>query len=152
MRLGAAEIGAGRRFGDHETAWGTGSMPIDGILNAARVDTGLDSTRLDSCRTVPYRTRTVGGPWRTHECRETQMSHSPCAHVIIAGGRSVGAVVQKDGRCWAGIVGRGKGRSWSCAACVHEQGQGWVSSLSACLLAASFCIKPLTCCSSRGWA
>lgn len=29
MRLGAAEIGAARRFGDHETAWGTGSMPID---------------------------------------------------------------------------------------------------------------------------
>lgn len=32
----------------------------------------------------------------------------------------------------AGIVGRGKGRSWSCAVCVHEQGQGWVSSLPAC--------------------
>lgn len=59
---------------------------------------------------------------------------------------------KKDGRCWAGNGGRGKGRSWSCAVCVHEQGQGWVSSLPALLLAASFCIKPLTCCSSAGWA
>lgn len=74
MRLGAAEIGAGRRFSDHETAWGTGSMPIDGILKAARVDTGLDSTRLVPYRTVPYRTRTVADRGvRTkvarHKCR-----------------------------------------------------------------------------------
>jgi hypothetical protein len=51
MRLGAAEIGAARRFGDHKTAGGTGSMPIDGILNTARVDlrwavVGGTSTRL----------------------------------------------------------------------------------------------------------
>lgn len=44
---------------------------------------------------------------------------------------------KNNGRCWAGIEGWRRGRSWSFAACVHEQGQGWISSLPLLLPSAS---------------
>lgn len=60
-------------------------MPIDGILNAARVDSTLGLwTRLVPYRTVPQCTRTVG---RTvgyaRRLRDTNVAQLFCAHVII---------------------------------------------------------------------
>lgn len=128
-------------------------MPIDGILNAARVDTGLDSTRLVPYRTVPYRTRTVGGPWGTHESRETRLSHG----VLCArnNSRSVPRLVIYVGmgrcvRCCGTERWTTPGWNWRsekgpvlvlCFFSVFTgKGRGGLAPL---LLLASFCIKPL---------
>lgn len=113
---------------------------------------GLGWTRLVPYRTVPHPYR--GGPWGTHESRETQMSHSFCAHVIIADlyfnqgcnicrhGQVAGAVAQNDGRRRAGIGGRGRGRSWSFARVFTGKGRGGLGSLLLLLPSAS----KLACC------
>ena len=64
MRLGAAEIGAARRFGDHERAWGTGNRVNADRWNIehcpSRPALGCCGRDFDSTRAVTVAYRTLG--------------------------------------------------------------------------------------------